>query len=124
MGQERRRFQRAPESFPIQCRNPKEGERWKGVQAINISASGLRLLSDVPFEEHAMMEFKLDLPNIGGPLVLLGDIVWSKVMTVGVVEVAVEFKQVTPEQEIQIDEIVDFMMRKPKPPPQHEDPPS
>lgn len=113
MGQEQRRFARVPESLPVQCRRPGSGEPWKEIKTINVSAGGLRFLSPVPFDQGERLALQLRLPVSGDALEVKGIIVWVKSPAAGVTEIGVQFDGLTPDQEISIDEFVQFLMKNP-----------
>ena len=114
-GEERRRFTRAPEACPSKCRRARSGEPWQEIQTINISASGLRFLSKLPFEVSDEVELEMELPASGGELKVTAAVVWVKSPAAGVVELGVEFKALTPDLERQIDDVVEFLMKHPRP---------
>lgn len=117
MSQERRRFQRVPETFPAQCRRSRSGEPWQEIQSLDISAGGLRFVSRLPFEQGEPLDFEMTLPATNQELKVSGAVVWTKFQAAGVVEIGVQFNRLTPDQEILIDEVVQFLMKKSRPMP-------
>ncbi len=113
MGQEQRSFPRVPESFAAECRLAGSGESWQAIQTINISASGMRFGSPLPYEVGTQVDFQIKLPISGRQLEISGGVVWSKSLGARVSEIAAEFNDLTPGQEIQIDELVQFLMKSP-----------
>ncbi len=113
--EERRRFARVPEVFHARCRRAGSGEPWQEIQTANISASGLRFLTKLPFEAGDEVELEMELPASGGELKVTAAVVWVKSPAAGVVELGVEFKNLTPDQERQIDDVVEFLMKHPRP---------
>ena len=113
MNKEQRRFDRVPETFPSRYRLSGSGEPWREVKAVNLSAGGMRLLSDVPFPEGSLIDVRFTVPTMEKSMELKGCVAWMKTPAVGVVETGVAFESLTPDQEIQLDEAVHFLLKRP-----------
>lgn len=60
------------------------GRRFTAVTK-NLSGTGVCLVGELPFERGCKLELAIDLPDDGGPLVVLGEVVW--IMTVRTTDV-------------------------------------
>lgn len=110
MATERRHFHRVPQALEVHYRLSGEfASSWHVATLINLSAGGLRLRTSEGFEALAQLELQLHLPGLREPLTLRGGVVWSNLQASGVVESGIEFMNVTPEQQLQIDEFVQFL---------------
>lgn len=109
-GAERRRFSRVPLSLTVQCR-PFGGfaELWQTVQALDLSAVGMRVRSEEPFGFWTTLETRIQIPSLREPLEVRGRVVWSQTPPTGLMEMGIEFIDVSPEQQEQIDELVQFL---------------
>jgi hypothetical protein len=116
MGEEQRRFERVPESFEVRCRHYGAfSETWRSVVTLDLSASGLSFQSLEAYELAEMLEVEIRLPSFRTPLVLHGEVVRCKPMPSGVWESAIHFQDVKPDEQVQIDELVQFLRRPPSP---------
>jgi len=107
---ERRLFPRVPQPIDARYRLTDEmGTSWHAITLINISAGGVRFRTEEPIEPGAPIELQVQLPGLREPLVLRGQAVWSTLQASGVTETGVEFLSVTPEQQFQIDNVVQFL---------------
>jgi len=112
MSVERRAFRRIPQSFVVQYRLfGAFTEGWRSGNAVNVSASGLRMRSEDVFEVGTTLTLHITLPGLRGPLDLLGRVAWSQAQAAGVSESGIEFMDLTSEQQAQIDELVGFLQR-------------
>ncbi|MBI4342516.1 MAG: PilZ domain-containing protein [Candidatus Omnitrophica bacterium] len=110
MGEERRRFPRVPQSFAAQCRSLGGlSESWRAVRTVDLSAVGMRVRSDEPFEFWTTLEIRIQVPSLREPLDLRGRVVWSRTPPSGMTEMGIEFVDLGPEQQEQIDELVQFL---------------
>ena len=113
MGEERRRFKRIPLSFEVRCRPVGEfSELWRAVRALDISASGIQVRGEEPFEFWTKMDIRLLIPGLREPLELHGRVVWNKTLPSGMTEAGMEFVDVSPEQQKQLDELLLFFKDK------------
>jgi hypothetical protein len=120
MGKERRQFSRAPEPFFVQYRRLDwTGEPWKAVQAVNISASGIRATSPDLLEAGTALELQLRLPLESGEELfrLKGTVAWSQSVAAGVAEIGIQFQDITVDQQMRIDDFVQFLLQHPRPNP-------
>lgn len=112
MGSERRRFPRAPQPLEVRYRVGEVESGWHVTTALNVSAGGVRFRSELVIEQGTKLEVRLVMPGLEEPLELLGLVVWSRLQTPEVQELGVEFLNVTPEQQVQIDQVVSFLSRR------------
>ena len=120
MPSERRRFDRVPETFEVQYRRLDwTGEPWRAVRSLNISASGVRFISLQPLDPGMLLELQLKLPLERGETIFIvkGSVAWSKSVAAGVAELGVQFMDLTLDQQAQIDEFVQFLLKHPRPHP-------
>ena len=116
MGEEQRRFDRVPEMFSARCRPAGSLEEpWRSVATVDLSAGGISLQSESLFDIGDELEIELQLPGVLEELVLRGRVVRSKPGTSGVVDVAVEFMDVMPDQQAHIDQLVQFLKKGQRP---------
>ena len=112
MGEERRRFPRITQPFRVQYRIGDVGGGWEAATTINLSAAGVRFRSEQPIERGNRIELQIQLPNATEPLHLLGLVVWSQMESPQVIDVGVEFVDVTLEQQAQVDRLVQFLSKR------------
>ena len=113
MGKEQRRFQRISESFEVRCRHLGAlSEPWHIVVTVDVGAGGLSFQSEELYELSDMLEIQIRLPSVQAPLVLHGRVVRSGALPSGVTECAIEFVDVTPDQQVEIDELVQFLSKR------------
>ena len=84
---------------------------WVTLTALNLSAVGVRLRSADPFEPGTTLEIQLQLPSMPQPVIVCGQVVWTQMHASGVSENGVEFVDVSPEQGLQIDQLVQFLKK-------------
>lgn len=113
---ERRQFPRVPQPFEAQYRH--HGElmaSWVTVRILNLGAGGIRFRGEEAIPAGTVLEIRMTLPIADEPLMVRGQVIWSQSIAAGVVEHGVSFTDVIPEQAVQIDELVQFLMKS-KPP--------
>ena len=109
-GQERRRFQRIAQPFTAQCRlSGTLGDIWHQIAIRDLSAGGMRFESDTTLEPDALVEFKLQLPNVAEATLLKGRLLRMTMRGTNLIEHAVEFVDVNPDQAAQLDALVHFL---------------
>jgi c-di-GMP-binding flagellar brake protein YcgR len=114
MGIEQRRFDRVTASFEVECRRAGAlSETWRRVVVIDFSAGGLRFHSEELFEPGEPLELQIRLPSIRMPLLLRAQVVRSESLVPGMCRCAVEFTEVTPDQQAEIDGLVQFLRTPP-----------
>ena len=114
MRSERRRFDRVKASFEITYRVAGTlTETWRAVTIIDLSAGGLSFDSQELFEEREPIEVQIRLPGARSTLLLRALVVRSDMMASGLYRCALEFAELTPDQQAGIDELVQFL----RPPP-------
>ena len=109
MSAERRRFPRASQPFDAHCRPREMGDAWIPVTVLNLSANGVRFRNEHPFALGAEMEFKFQPTGFLKPLVVRGRVVWHEMQASGVVEHGIELRDVSVEQQQQLDHLVRFL---------------
>ncbi len=113
MGEEQRRFQRIPEAFEVKCRHLGAfSETWRHVVTVDLSAGGLGFQSAELYDLSDSLEIQIRLPSFRMPLELRARLVRCTPMLSGVSECAVEFIDVTPDQQAEIDELVRFLNKR------------
>lgn len=118
MAGERRDFSRVPVPFRVRYRLYRElGESWRQIATVNISAGGMRVRSEEPLEVGGRLEVQITLSSAATPLTVQGCVVWSRSLGAGVNEIGVQFTDLTPVQQEQVDGIVLFLMKSTPPPP-------
>ena len=115
MGEERRGFARVPEPFQATYRtNPYE--RWKELQTIDVSATGMYAASRIAIDPQTPIELQFKLPLSSGEILFeLKGIVLSSQGGPGLTKVRIQFDDVAPDQQAMIDECVQFLLKHPRP---------
>jgi hypothetical protein len=112
MGQEQRRFDRTPEAFTVRCRSAGSLEEpWRNAVTLDLGAGGISFQTQQPFDPEDRLEIECRLPGVLSELVVTGRIVRITVHPGGVTETAVEFLDLTPDQQAKIDDLVQFLKR-------------
>ncbi len=114
MGEEQRRFERIRAPFQMECqRYGALAETWRQVVAIDLSAGGLAFHSDELFEPGETLEVRINVPGGRAPMVLRGTVVRGDPVSPGVIRCAIEFTNVSPDAQAEIDELVRFLKTRP-----------
>ena len=114
MGQEQPRFERIRAAFQVECqRYGALAETWRRVIAIDLSAGGLAFHSDEPFEAGETLEIRIALPGARAPVILRGLVIRSDAVKPGLIRCAVEFSDVSPDAQAEIDDLVRFLKTRP-----------
>ena len=107
---ERRRFGRTSQSVELQYRLRGEfASPWTQTATGNLSAGGARFRCQEPLRAGDELELRLQLSGSPKPLELRGRVVWGQMQASGVTEIGAEFIDVTDQQQVQIDELVQFL---------------
>lgn len=77
----------------------------------DLSAGGLRLVGRQPLERGVLLELQIVLPIRQEPYFINGRVAWQRDMT-DEYEYGVAFLDVTPDKQVQLDELVQFMMNR------------
>lgn len=110
MGEERRQFPRITQPLEAQYRPSGEfSELWRTVQTLDLSAVGIRVRSEVPLEFWTTLDIRLRVPGLREPLMLRGRVAWNTTLPSGMAEIGVAFVDLGPEQQVQIDTLVQFL---------------
>ena len=105
-------FFRVPAEFQVQCRQRGAlTSPWQSVLTTDLSAGGISFQSESMLEVPEPLDLRMTLPSFRAPLVLSGVVVRVRSLSSGVSEYAVEFGDVTPEQQQQIDALVQFLRK-------------
>ena len=110
MGEERRRFPRIPETFTVQYRVSGElAATWAEAVTQNVSAGGIRFRVPEPLGPGTTVALQVKLPGIAQALHVKGQVAWSRMQASGVVEVGVEFVNLSEREQRMIDQLVGFL---------------
>jgi hypothetical protein len=116
MSAERRQFDRVGEAFEVKFRKRSQlGEVWKPATVLNLSAGGMRIQSPELLKTGQALELQLALPTLRGPLTLYAAVAWSQLLAAGVTEYGVAFAELSPDQQVAIDELVQFLLKRSHP---------
>ena len=111
-GEERRHFPRVEQSFEARYRLFGDfGATWRAVTAINLSASGIRFRGEEMLARGTMLDMQIVLPGITQSMVVRGMVVWSALQASGVIETGVDFADLSPQQQMQVDQMVRFLLK-------------
>ena len=117
MAQEGRRFDRIRLPIEARCRSYGSlSDSWQTIQVLDLSASGIRFECEAMVEEQSRIEIQVMLPVSQRWSVLLGIVVRCRPLPADICDIAVEFEQLDVTQGAQIDEMVRFLKKQPKPP--------
>jgi len=106
--EERRRRPRIRKPFYAKCR-PVGGVGWPAwyhVNPLNLSLHGMRFLGPCLFEHGCSLECSVAWQNTARPLALSARVMWGKTHPSGAVEQGIEFVDLTPEQQVQLEALV------------------
>ena len=114
MGEEMRRFDRIREAFRVECRRYGAlAETWRPVIAVDLSASGFAFITDEWFQDGEPVSIQFRLPGQSAPLQLRATIIRSIQEGPGAIQCAAEFSSITPDQQAEIDTLVQFLKSRP-----------
>lgn len=112
MSQNQRRFDRVPEALTARCRPAGAlQDPWQTVITVDLSAGGMSFESGHLVEEGSGVELELHLPG-AADVTLRGRVVRAASKGPGAAEIAVEFMDMSPEQQAQIDTLVQFLRKR------------
>jgi hypothetical protein len=112
MSADQRQFQRAGVSMAIRYRPARTNGAWRPATLIDIGAGGLRFISPEFCESGAELEFEVVLPLRREAYLLMGAVLWERVITGGG-EYGVAFAKMTVDQQAEIAQLVVFLNEKP-----------
>ncbi|MBI3331051.1 MAG: PilZ domain-containing protein [Candidatus Omnitrophica bacterium] len=113
MTDQTRKFPRIPVPLALSCRRSGSlADVWREVAMLNLSAGGVRFETDEPYDPFELLELRLSLPGSRAPLALRGRVVRSQAGEAGLFECAVEFVEVAPTQQAELDDLVAFLSRR------------
>ena len=107
---ERRRFPRLPEAFSIKYRVSGElASSWCEVATQNVSAGGVRFRVPELLGPGTTVALQIKFPGMAQPLHVKTQVVWSQLQASGVVEVGVQFLDVSERDQRMVDQLVSFL---------------
>ena len=110
MGDERRQFERVPETLRVECRRLRVNwECWRGIRILDFSVGGARFESEEPYGVSEAVALQIQLPGRPSPIFLNGQISWARRKASGVTECGAAFVDTTPDQQADIDEMIQFL---------------
>ena len=116
MKSERRQFERVGQPFEIAYRRRGVmADEWQSGIILNLSAGGLRFHADAVYELGQELEFRMELPALSRPLEVFGAVAWSQLRAAGVTEYGVAFLELSVDQQIAVDELVQFLLTRSRP---------
>ena len=113
MKKNQRKFPRIPEPFEVHCRHRGAlREPWHQVKTADLGAGGINIETDQLYDHGGTIELQVRLPSARSPLVLHGRIVRERPILFHGMEYAIEFVDVTPDQQVKIDDLVEFLRKR------------
>ena len=113
MGDERRRFERVPETLRTECRRLRvTWEHWREIHVLDFGLGGMRFESEEPYDASEMVALQIQLPGRPSPIFLNGQISWARRKGSGMTECGAAFVDTTPDQEADIDELIQFLKKR------------
>ena len=113
MGDEQRQFDRVPQTFMVRCRPfGSLAAIWQSMFTLDVSAGGILLRSEMLVDPGDILDIALPIPG-GKEQLLRGQVVRVKELGPGTFEYAVEFIKVSPDQQADIDQLVQFLKKGP-----------
>lgn len=90
---ERRIFERFSARFPVKFKDAREDY---GVDVFlrDASAQGIRILTKERYFLGDQLSLQVELPDGGEPLMLMGEVVWVKLVNLSMWEIGVKFSEV------------------------------
>ena len=112
---ERRIFPRVDYPCPLKFRFAGELVElsWREGVVLNFGAGGLGFTTPQLVEEGSELAFRIYLPTRSEPYELRGRIIWSRDSADQLMEYGAEFVNVTPDKQVEIDELVRFLGKGP-----------
>ena len=119
MTRERRQCPRIAQPFEVRYRTAGDlTASWYAAPIINLGAGGMRIRSAEPMSPDATLDIEIRLPSSLEPLALRGRVIWDQLQAAGVVEYGITFLEAESIQQVQIDQLVQFLRKSaPGPPP-------
>ena len=110
MGREGRQFGRTSQPVELQYRMRGEfSAPWTKTTTVNLSAGGARFKCQEPLQAGDELEMRMQLSGSPKPLELRAKVVWDQMQASGVTEIGIQVMDVSGEQQVQIDELVQFL---------------
>jgi hypothetical protein len=82
---------------------------WFSAQLMNLSANGLRFRGEEMLAPGTVLEIQMTLSGMREPLVIQCRVVWCQTQASGVMESGAEFRELSPDVQVRIDELVQFL---------------
>lgn len=118
MSRERRDYHRVLQPFPMRYRvRGAMGAGWTTVATMNVSAGGVRFIGPEAVDCGLLVDLEITLPNLNVPLAVQGQVIWTQMEASGATEHGVQFINLTQAKQMQIDGMVQFLLRPDSPPP-------
>ncbi len=112
MTKERRQFPRIWEMVDVKYRIAGDiSTSWVSVMTTNLSAGGMRFRNVTPIEPGTQLILQFILPGMAEPISVNAMVIWKEMQASGVSDCAVEFGNVSPEEQQQIDGLVQFLRK-------------
>ena len=109
-GKDQRRFPRADQVLEAHYRADGDPTpTWLMMSVQNISAGGLRFRAEDELDPGRLLRMKIALPGNPVPMEVRGRIVWKQMHAAGVTEHGLEFVDLTEQQRVHIDQLVQFL---------------
>ena len=113
MGDELRQFDRVPQAFMVRCRSSGSLTAiWQSMSTLDVSAGGILLRGEMLADPGDVLDIALLMPG-GKEQLLRGRVIRVKEWGPGMFESAVEFVNVSPDQQADIDQLVQFLKKGP-----------
>jgi hypothetical protein len=109
MSREQRKFGRLHQPFEVRYRLAEVGTIWETATTVNLSAGGMRIRVSNPIESDTTLELQLQVPGSPHPMFLKGVVVWTQWQAAEALELGVEFRNLTLNQQLQLDQMVHFL---------------
>ena len=115
-GNDRREFHRAKVPTSIEYRIVEEqGVGFHQGILTDLNAGGLQFAGELSVELRTRLELRLQLPSRTKPYQFQGEVVWARPAHSSLTEYGVQFVDVTPDQQFEIDDLVRFLIHPPHP---------
>ena len=84
---------------------------WCSMSAVNLSLTGARFRSPQRLEPGCLLELAVLSPKALHPFLLRARVAWNKAYPSGILEYGTEFVDVTPDQERQLEKLVESLVK-------------
>lgn len=112
MNEERRRRIRLKQSFHATYRQlDGPTQTWQSTGPVDFSLTGARFRSPHWLQTGALLELSILNPKAVHPFTLRARVIWDKAYPSGVLEYGITFIEVTPEQQQQLEKLVETLLK-------------